>query len=66
LRALEFARQSVIVNLLGVAHADRCRDFARQNLKTFLQLAEGVDDETWMLDLRNGDYSAWFESNDQR
>lgn len=33
-----------------------------QNLKTFLQLAEGVDDETWMSHLRNGDYSAWFES----
>ena len=33
-----------------------------QNLKMFLQLAEGVDDETWMFHLRNGDYSAWFES----
>lgn len=33
-----------------------------QNLKTFLQLAEGVDDETWMFHLRNGDYSHWFES----
>jgi hypothetical protein len=33
-----------------------------QNLKTFLQLAERVDDETWMFHLRNGDYSAWFES----
>ena len=33
-----------------------------QNLRTFLQLAEGVDDETWMFHLRNGDYSAWFES----
>jgi HAD superfamily hydrolase (TIGR01484 family) len=33
-----------------------------QNLKTFLQLAEGVDDETWMFHLRKGDYSSWFES----
>lgn len=33
-----------------------------QNLKMFLQLAEGVDDETWMYHLRNGDYSTWFES----
>jgi phosphoglycolate phosphatase (TIGR01487 family) len=33
-----------------------------QNLKTFLQLAEGVDDETWMFHLRNGDYSTWFET----
>jgi len=27
----------------------------------FLQLAEGVDDETWMHHLRRGDYSNWFE-----
>lgn len=33
-----------------------------QNLKTFLQLADGVDDETWMYHLRRGDYSTWFES----
>jgi len=32
-----------------------------QNLKMFLQLADGVDDETWMFHLRNGHYSAWFE-----
>jgi len=31
-----------------------------QNLKTFEQLAEGVDDATWMHHLRNGDYSSWF------
>ena len=33
-----------------------------QNLRTFLQLADGVDDDTWMFHLRNGDYSSWFES----
>jgi hypothetical protein len=32
-----------------------------QNLNTFLQLAEGIDDETWLYHLRNGDYSRWFE-----
>jgi hypothetical protein len=31
-----------------------------QNLVTFLQLADGVDDETWMHHLRRGDYSKWF------
>jgi hypothetical protein len=31
-----------------------------QNLVTFLQLAEGVDDETWTHHLRRGDYSKWF------
>jgi HAD superfamily hydrolase (TIGR01484 family) len=31
-----------------------------QNLVVFLQLAEGVDDETWLYHLRRGDYSRWF------
>jgi hypothetical protein len=31
-----------------------------QNLQLFLQLAEGVDDETWTHHLRQGDYSRWF------
>jgi HAD superfamily hydrolase (TIGR01484 family) len=37
-----------------------------QNLLLFLQLAEGVDDETWLFHLRRGDYSRWFreEIND--
>jgi HAD superfamily hydrolase (TIGR01484 family) len=29
------------------------------NLNLFLQLAEGVDDETWCYHLRRGDYSRW-------
>lgn len=32
------------------------------NLVTFLQLAEGVDDGTWLFHLRNNDYSRWFEN----
>lgn len=31
-----------------------------QNLMIFLQLAEGVDEETWLYHLRRGDYSRWF------
>jgi HAD superfamily hydrolase (TIGR01484 family) len=31
-----------------------------QNLITFIQLAEGVDDETWLYHLGRGDYSTWF------
>ncbi|MBI3804124.1 MAG: HAD-IIB family hydrolase [Nitrospirae bacterium] len=31
-----------------------------QNLIFFLQLAEGIDDETWLYHLRRGDYSRWF------
>ncbi|HEX5931053.1 MAG TPA: HAD family hydrolase [Methyloceanibacter sp.] len=32
-----------------------------QNLAIFLQLAEGVDDQTWMHHLRAGEYSQWFD-----
>lgn len=31
-----------------------------QNLVLFAQMARGVDDETWLHHLRNGDYSDWF------
>lgn len=33
-----------------------------QNLSIFLQIAEGVDDATWLHHLRAGDYSRWFAS----
>ena len=32
-----------------------------QNLSVFLQLAQGVDDQTWLHHLRAGDYSRWLE-----
>ena len=31
-----------------------------QNLKIFIQLAEGIDTETWLYHLKRGDYSNWF------
>jgi HAD superfamily hydrolase (TIGR01484 family) len=30
------------------------------NLLTFIQLSAGVDDNTWLFHLKQGDYSAWF------
>jgi hypothetical protein len=33
-----------------------------QNLIMFRQLAEGVDDDTWLHHLREGDYSRWMET----
>jgi HAD superfamily hydrolase (TIGR01484 family) len=46
---------------------DRKLNLRAQNLMLFLQLAEGVDDETWLYHLRRGDYSRWFrdEINDE-
>lgn len=32
-----------------------------QNLTTFMQMADGVDDATWLFHLHRGDYSRWFE-----
>jgi hypothetical protein len=32
------------------------------NLQIFVQLAEGVDAETWRHHLRQGDYSCWFRT----
>jgi hypothetical protein len=31
-----------------------------QNLILFLQIGDGVDDETWQYHLRQGDFSRWF------
>jgi HAD superfamily hydrolase (TIGR01484 family) len=31
-----------------------------QNLGLFIQIAAGIDDETWLYHLRQGDYSRWF------
>ena len=31
-----------------------------QNLLMFLQIAEGVDDPTWLFHLQQGDYARWF------
>jgi hypothetical protein len=30
------------------------------NLMTFLELAGGVDDDTWLHHLKRGEYSKWF------
>src|SRR5262249_60220279 len=33
------------------------------NLMLFLQLADGVDDDTWLHHLRRGEYSRWFRDS---
>ena len=32
------------------------------NLNTFLQLAAGIDDDTWRYHLERGDYSNWLST----
>ena len=39
---------------------DSRHNLKAQNLVVFCQLAEGIDEETWMFHLRRGDYSRWF------
>ncbi|HWF39354.1 MAG TPA: HAD hydrolase family protein [Candidatus Acidoferrales bacterium] len=34
-----------------------------QNLRMFIQLAQGVDEETWIHHLRHRDYSTWMREN---
>ncbi len=33
-----------------------------QNLMIFSQIAEGIDEPTWLFHLRRGDYSHWFRT----
>ena len=40
--------------------ADGKLNLRAQNLGVFLQMADGVDDSTWMHHLKRGDYSNWF------
>jgi HAD superfamily hydrolase (TIGR01484 family) len=35
---------------------------AAENLRTFLKMAEGVDEETWLHHLGRGEYSRWFRA----
>jgi hypothetical protein len=44
----------------GAAGALNLRAF---NLATFLQLAQGVDDDTWLFHLGRGDYARWFRDS---
>jgi hydroxymethylpyrimidine pyrophosphatase-like HAD family hydrolase len=38
---------------------DRKMDLRAHNLSIFVQLSEGIDDETWQFHLKRGDYSNW-------
>lgn len=40
--------------------ADNRHNLKAQNLVVFCQMAQGIDEATWMHHLRRGDYSRWF------
>jgi hypothetical protein len=40
---------------------DHALNLRAQNLAMFIQIAEGIDEDTWLHHLRRGDYSHWFE-----
>jgi hydroxymethylpyrimidine pyrophosphatase-like HAD family hydrolase len=42
--------------------ADGKLNLKAQNLVLFAQIARGLDDETWLHHLRQGDYSRWFKA----
>ena len=39
--------------------AERKLRLRAQNLAVFTQIAEGIDEDTWLYHLRRGDYSQW-------
>ena len=41
---------------------DNALNLRAQNLMVFLQLADGVDDATWLHHLHRGDYAEWFRT----
>ncbi len=42
---------------------DNRHNLRAQNLSMFSQIAEGIDEETWMFHLRRGDYASWFRGS---
>jgi hydroxymethylpyrimidine pyrophosphatase-like HAD family hydrolase/GTPase SAR1 family protein len=42
--------------------ADLKLNLRARNLQTFVELAEGIDDGTWLYHLHRGDYSRWIRS----
>ena len=42
--------------------ADKRLNIKVQNLILFMQVAEGLDAQTWLFHLRKGDYSNWFDN----
>jgi hypothetical protein len=42
---------------------DKRHNLKAQNLVIFSQIAEGIDEETWVFHLRRGDYSNWLRKS---
>ncbi|MGE3317033.1 MAG: HAD-IIB family hydrolase [Planctomycetaceae bacterium] len=42
---------------------DNRQNLKAQNLAVFAQMADGIDESTWLFHLRRGDYSRWFRDS---
>ena len=42
---------------------DRRLNLRPANLASFMEIGNGLDDDTWLYHLRNGDYSRWMETS---
>jgi HAD superfamily hydrolase (TIGR01484 family) len=58
----KYAEGNMRYNSFYFRGPDDRHNLKAQNLAIFSQLAEGIDEETWLYHLRRGDYSSWFRN----
>ncbi|MEO6966623.1 MAG: HAD-IIB family hydrolase [Acidobacteriaceae bacterium] len=56
----KYAEGNMRYNSFYFRGPDDRHNIRAQNLAIFLQIAEGIDEETWLYHLQRGDYSKWF------
>ena len=56
----KYAEGNMRYNSFYFRGPDNRHNLKAQNLAVFSQIAEGIDEETWLFHLRRNDYSKWF------
>jgi hypothetical protein len=56
----KYAEGNMRYNSFYFRGPDNRHNIKAQNLAIFSQIAEGIDEETWLFHLRRSDYSRWF------
>ena len=56
----KYAEGNMRYNSFYFRGPDDRHNIKAHNLAIFLQIAEGIDEETWLFHLHRGDYSRWF------